>query len=136
MNIVKLYVDSIASYKFRQASDFWYLTGFEESDSAVILEKNSSTRGYRMVMFSAGKDAYKEKWEGARTSHDDVVMHFKADDAQPISLLPSILKSLASLSSYVYMDLPPSVSTRRGRSMSHRFLLKVVAYKHMVLQLH
>ncbi|KAF7799118.1 hypothetical protein EIP86_010348 [Pleurotus ostreatoroseus] len=106
-------------YKFRQASDFWYLTGFEESDSAVILEKNSSTRGYRMVMFSAGKDAYKEKWEGARTSHDDVVMHFKADDAQPISLLPSVLKNLASSSSYVYMDLPPSASTRRGRSMSH-----------------
>lgn len=25
------------SYKFRQASDFWYLTGFEEPDAAVIL---------------------------------------------------------------------------------------------------
>lgn len=27
------------SYKFRQASDFWYLTGFEEPDSALILGK-------------------------------------------------------------------------------------------------
>lgn len=26
-----------SSYKHRQASDFWYLTGFEEPDSAVIL---------------------------------------------------------------------------------------------------
>jgi hypothetical protein len=26
-----------ASYKYRQASDFWYLTGVEEPDSAVIL---------------------------------------------------------------------------------------------------
>jgi len=25
------------SYKYRQASDFWYLTGFEEPDSAVVL---------------------------------------------------------------------------------------------------
>ena len=25
------------SYKFRQASDFWYLTGFDEPDAAVIL---------------------------------------------------------------------------------------------------
>lgn len=25
------------SYKYRQASDFWYLTGFEEPNSAVIL---------------------------------------------------------------------------------------------------
>ena len=27
----------ISSYKYRQASDFWYLTGFEEPDSAVVL---------------------------------------------------------------------------------------------------
>ena len=27
----------IHSYKYRQASDFWYLTGFEEPNSAVIL---------------------------------------------------------------------------------------------------
>ena len=54
------------SYKHRQASDFWYLTGFEEPDSAVILEKTSSSKGYRMTVFSAGKDPNKEKWDGAR----------------------------------------------------------------------
>ena len=86
-----------------------------------------------MVMFSAGKDAYKEKWEGARTSHEDVIMHFKADDAQPITLLPSVLKSLASSSSYVYMDLPQSTSSRRGRGMSHKFLIKVIVYHYMVV---
>jgi hypothetical protein len=26
-----------SSYKYRQGSDFWYLTGFEEPDSAVVL---------------------------------------------------------------------------------------------------
>lgn len=26
-----------SSYKFRQASDFWYLTGFQEADAALIL---------------------------------------------------------------------------------------------------
>ena len=31
------------SYKFRQASDFWYLTGFEEPDSALILGQSTST---------------------------------------------------------------------------------------------
>lgn len=25
------------SYKYRQGSDFWYLTGFQEPDSAVII---------------------------------------------------------------------------------------------------
>jgi intermediate cleaving peptidase 55 len=73
------------SYKFRQASDFWYLTGFQEPDAAVILgelgrdrklvwystlepEKTSTSRGYKMTLFSSGKDSDKEKWEGARCS--------------------------------------------------------------------
>lgn len=86
-------------------------------------------------MFSGGKDPYKEKWEGARTSHDDVVMHFKADDAQPIAMFPSVLKSLASSSSYVYIDLPQPESPRRSRSMSHKFLLKVLRPHYITLKL-
>jgi Xaa-Pro aminopeptidase len=54
------------SYKYRQHSDFWYLTGFEEANSAVIFKKTSNSLGYRMTMFSQGKDPHREKWEGAR----------------------------------------------------------------------
>ena len=80
-----------------------------------------------MIMFSAGKDSYKEKWEGARTAYEDVVMHFKADDAQPITAFPAVLKSLASAFSHVYLYIPQSASmSRRGRSLSHKSLLKVV----------
>lgn len=34
---------SVHSYRFRQSSDFWYLTGFEEPDSAVILGDKNHT---------------------------------------------------------------------------------------------
>lgn len=71
------------SYKFRQNSDFWYLTGFAEPNSAVILgelncglclglywdntsEKNSSSKGYSMTLLCSGKDSVKEKWEGPK----------------------------------------------------------------------
>lgn len=54
------------SYKFRQASDFWYLTGFEEPDAAVILEKTSSSRGYRMTLFCHGSDPEQAQWDGAK----------------------------------------------------------------------
>ena len=37
------------SYKFRQASDFWYLTGFEEPDAALILGQ-SPTRHSKMLL--------------------------------------------------------------------------------------
>lgn len=116
----------VQSYKFRQASDFWYLTGFEEPDSAIILEKNSSSRGYRMVVFSQGKDSHREKWDGARTSPDDLLLHFRADDAYSITSFPTILKTFLGDCSNVYADLPPSASlSRRGRSSTYQNLLKV-----------
>ncbi|EIN10128.1 hypothetical protein PUNSTDRAFT_64678 [Punctularia strigosozonata HHB-11173 SS5] len=94
------------NYKYRQASDFWYLTGFEEPDSAVILEKTSSSRGYRMTMFSHGRDMAKEKWDGPSTSQDALRSHFAADDARPISVFASHLKGLLPLFDEVYIDLP------------------------------
>ncbi|KIJ70630.1 hypothetical protein HYDPIDRAFT_78192 [Hydnomerulius pinastri MD-312] len=105
-----------SAYKFRQASDFWYLTGFEEPDAAVILEKTSTSRGYRMTLFSSGKDSAKEKWEGARTSFNDALSIFKADDAMSIQSFPSQLKSLASLYSNIYIDIPSSSSKRSPRT--------------------
>ncbi|EPQ59723.1 hypothetical protein GLOTRDRAFT_34532 [Gloeophyllum trabeum ATCC 11539] len=108
------YMSGQIFYKYRQASDFWYLTGFEEPESA----KNSTSRGYRMTMFSSGKDSAKEKWDGARTSLQDVATHFHADDALPISSLPSTLKSLLPQYTSVYVDLPPSATPSRRRSSS------------------
>lgn len=112
----------VFSYKFRQASDFWYLTGFEEPDSAVILEKDSSPKGYRMTLFSLGRDFNKEKWEGARTSPDDAIRYFKADDAQSIAIFPTLLKAIASVYSNIYIDIPVSASISRRRSLSKALL--------------
>ncbi|KAH0839539.1 peptidase M24 [Lanmaoa asiatica] len=110
------YMSGNIFYKFRQASDFWYLTGFEEPDAAVVLEKTSTSRGYRMTLFSSGKDSLKEKWEGARTSFNDALNIFKADDARSIQSFPSQLKSLASLYSNIYIDVPNSSSKRSPRT--------------------
>ena len=114
----------LSSYKFRQSSDFWYLTGFDEPEAAVILEKQPSTpRGYYMRMFSTGTDTAKEKWDGAKTSPEDVVQYLDADEAEPISAFPSVLRSLASTASYVYLDVPNH--SKRSRASSPKSLLKV-----------
>ncbi|KAH9894071.1 peptidase M24, structural domain-containing protein [Cubamyces lactineus] len=113
-------------YKFRQSSDFWYLTGFEEPDAAVIIQKQPScARGYRMVMFSAGTDSAKEKWDGARSSPDDIVRYFGADEAEPISAFPSVLKGLAASASHIYLDIPNT--SKRARAMSPKSLLKYLS---------
>ncbi|KAJ8085839.1 aminopeptidase [Marasmius tenuissimus] len=120
------YMSGSIFYDFRQASDFWYLTGFQEPDAAVILEKNSTSRGYRMTLFSSGKDFSKEQWEGARTSFSDACTHFHADDARSIDDFSSHFRSIAKQYSHVYLDVPPA-KTRRGMKSASKSFLKYLA---------
>ncbi|KAF5322673.1 hypothetical protein D9619_001139 [Psilocybe cf. subviscida] len=123
------------NYKYRQASDFWYLTGFSEPNSAVILgaslpcypypalmrapvsEKDHSSRGYKMTLFCSGRDLAKEKWDGANTSIDDAKAIFQADDALSIHSFNTRVKSLAPTASHVYVDIPGSSSSRKPKSL-------------------
>ncbi|TFK64905.1 peptidase M24 [Pluteus cervinus] len=113
-------------YKYRQASDFWYLTGFEEPDSAVILEKTSCSKGYKMILFSAGKNSEKEKWEGAKTGFLQAGTIFRADDALPIDSFATYLKSVTSNCSTIFVDLPPT-HTRRGPRGTTKSIMKYLS---------
>nr|GAT46177.1 methionine aminopeptidase [Mycena chlorophos] len=109
-------------YKFRQASDFWYLTGFDEPDSAVVLEKNSSSRGYRMTLFSLGRDSAKEKWDGARTGFPEARAMFKADDARSIDQFSPHLRSVLPGYSNIFADVPPGNNRRPSKKSILQFL--------------
>ncbi|KAH9928977.1 uncharacterized protein B0H18DRAFT_1117786 [Fomitopsis serialis] len=63
------------SYKFRQDSDFWYLTGFEEPGAALIMEKDSSA-GIPHDTVPLAVYTINAQWDGARTSAQDVVRCF------------------------------------------------------------
>ena len=52
----------------------------------------------------------------SRTGFDDALSIFKADDAMSVQSFPSQLKSLASLYSNIYIDLPNSSSKRSPRT--------------------
>ncbi|PPQ68846.1 hypothetical protein CVT26_001680 [Gymnopilus dilepis] len=112
-------------YKYRQASDFWYLTGFEEPDSAVILEKSSSSRGYKMTLFCGGKNLAKEKWDGASTSLSSAKEIFNADDTMLIDNFGSHLKSLLPKYHHVFVDLPNPLP--KGSRNKPKSLLKYLA---------
>ncbi|THH09459.1 hypothetical protein EW146_g8678 [Bondarzewia mesenterica] len=121
------YMSGAIFYKFRQASDFWYLTGFEEPDSAVILRKDHSPRGYSMTLYSGGQDPAKEQWDGARTPFVDVTRLFGADDACLIDRFSTDLKALLPTSPATYVDLPPSARRERASRGSAKSLLKYLA---------
>ena len=77
-NLVKHHAD--CEYPFRQDSNFWYLTGFDEPDS-VALFLSHKPKGERFILFVAPKDIIGEVWHGFRWGIEGAEKEFKADKA-------------------------------------------------------
>ncbi|MCP9805546.1 aminopeptidase P N-terminal domain-containing protein [Cyanobium sp. T1B-Tous] len=82
-------------WPFRQNSDFWYLTSFDEPE-AVALFLPHRPEGERFVLFVQPREASAEVWNGFRWGCEGAVAAFGADLAHPRSeleqRLPEYLK--------------------------------------------
>src|SRR5689334_3498391 len=72
-------------HEYRQDSDFYYLTGFAEQESVLVLA--SEHPDHKTVLFVRPRDHEREVWDGARAGVDGAVNDFGADAAFPISEL-------------------------------------------------
>lgn len=71
------------TYTFRQDSNFWYLTGFNEPDSCLLLTKiNGKTSSH---IFLRPKDPLMETWNGRRLGVEHAVQKLNIDNAYNIS---------------------------------------------------
>lgn len=66
-------------YEYRQESNFYYLSGFEEPESILLL--NPSHPKYKYVLFVRKRDQRRETYEGPRSGIEGAVVTFKADTA-------------------------------------------------------
>jgi len=77
-------------FSFRQESNLYYLTGFDEPESALVLAKGKS------YLFVRKRDAEKEMWEGERYGIEGAVKVFGIDEAFLIEdfekKMPELLK--------------------------------------------
>jgi len=87
-NLVKHHAD--CEYPFRQDSNFWYLTGFDEPD-AVALFLSHKPKGERYILFVAPKDVISEVWHGFRWGIEGAEKDFKADKAHSINDFQKLL---------------------------------------------
>jgi Xaa-Pro aminopeptidase len=57
---------------FRQESNFYYLTGWNEPGAGLLLlPKNGSHETYREILFLPARDVSEENWNGSRAAPDD-----------------------------------------------------------------
>ncbi len=99
---------------FFQASNFNYLTGFEEPDAALVMVVERGAIKGQPILFVPPKDPSREVWEGYRLGVDSARAQFGMD-ARPSDAVDRVVDSL--LSSGVPKTLHVVGNYRRGRAL-------------------
>jgi Xaa-Pro aminopeptidase len=89
-------------YRFRQDSDFFYLTGFEEPD-AIAVVKPGATHEY--VLFVRPRDPEREIWDGRRAGVEGAKGKFGASEAFPVDEFDSKLTEILDGAEVMYYRL-------------------------------
>ena len=90
-------------YRFRQDSDFRYLSGFLEPDAVLVLAPGRADGEF--VIFCRDRDTTQEIWHGRRSGPDGARADFGADQAFVIDEFEERLPDLLSGRQRVHMTL-------------------------------
>ncbi|OSM94801.1 MULTISPECIES: Xaa-Pro aminopeptidase [Lonsdalea] len=71
-----------SDYPYRQSSDFWYFTGFNEPEAALLLVKSDENH-HHSVLFNRVRDITAEIWFGRRLGQDAAPAKLGVDRALP-----------------------------------------------------
>ena len=82
-------------YTFKQNSDFFYLTGFKEPNSVIVLSRTTKDKNsYKAALFVREKDRRKEVWEGAFTGPENINKICGIEHAYGLGEFQSYVKNL------------------------------------------
>lgn len=90
-------------YRYRQDSDFYYLTGFAEPNAVAVLMPGRDNGEF--VLFCRDRNREKERWDGSRAGPDGAVETYDADDSFPIDDIDDILPGIIETCSSVYYTM-------------------------------
>lgn len=90
-------------YPFRQDSDFYYLTGFNEPDALAVFIPGRSQGEY--ILFCREFDEKKALWEGAHAGLEGAIKHFGADDSFPIDDIDDIVSGMLENKTKVFYPM-------------------------------
>ena len=64
-------------FRFRQDSDFWYLTGFPEPDAVAVIDPSNKKAPY--TLYVRPRDPEMETWFGRREGVEGAIKNYGAD---------------------------------------------------------
>src|SRR5258708_35948399 len=89
-------------YRFRQDSDFYYLTGFEEPDSIAVVAPG---REQPYTLFVRPRDPEQEIWVGRRAGVEGAKSEFGAHEAFPVVEFETKLQDILDGAEKLYFRL-------------------------------
>ena len=89
-------------HEYRQDSDFFYLTGFDEPESVLVLNSDSDQP---FTLFVRARDPEREVWDGVRAGVEGAVSEFGANVAFPIGELAQKLPDVIQNTERVFYRL-------------------------------
>lgn len=87
-------------YAYRQDSDFFYLTGFNEAEAVAVLAPHHEE--HKFVLFVQPKDLKEETWHGYRAGVEGAKELYGADEAFPIAELAEKLPKYLEKADRIY----------------------------------
>lgn len=87
-------------HNFRQDSDFFYLTGFDEPNAVAVLAPHHEA--HQFVMFVQPKDSLQETWSGYRVGVEAAKEEYGADAVYPITELDEHLPQYLAQADRIY----------------------------------
>lgn len=92
--------NSDVEHEYRQDTDFYYLTGFEEPNAVAVLAPDHPD--HRFAMFVQPKDRAREVWTGWRAGDEGAKRDYGADTAFTLDKLDEELPKLAEKADRIY----------------------------------
>ena len=90
-------------HKYKQDGSFFYLTGFKEPESIMVLAPDHPE--HKFVLFVRPRDRNQEIWTGKRAGVEGAKEHFGADEAYPLSELDNALPKYIENVEKIYYTL-------------------------------
>lgn len=109
------------THRFKQNKNFFYLTGFNQPNSAlVILPEDISVdfpymnrkKKVSEILFTQGSDDFAERWEGKRTSFEQVNKDVGVEAGMPIYLLDKFISTNLRTYRYLYTNIDQLINLR------------------------
>ena len=88
------------AFPYRQSSNFYYLTGFEEPKAVAVFVKGATSSEY--ILFNRPKNPVKEQWFGLRAGQKKAVEEYGADRAYVINEIDTHMLQLFNDVQHIY----------------------------------